>query len=427
MTHPYDVAWLNNEFFIGNTYYGRDHMQIDTGDTLDVTIHEVAYPGRGVARHEGLVYFVPGVLEGETVTIRVTRTRKRYAEADLVDVIEPSPHRVAPTCPLADDCPGCRYQHMDYAEEVSTKQKQLASLLQRMGGLETCPDIKVIPSPVDLGYRNKIVLHGQQQGDHAVLGYFGKDNRTVLDVEACPLACPAINEAIAKVRDSGEVSVPKQDTLSVTFRHTAKEGVSCWHDRPPHGVLLTENTVLGELEVPAGSFFQVNSAVCDALISAIQAIVEQSGYQRVVDLYAGVGVFALAAARAGAPRVIAVDTDQRAIAAARRNAVALGVHQFRTSAMRADEALEKLASENDNLRDTCIIVDPPRAGLSPSAIDQLKEMGTGCIVYISCSPDNLARDLKKLTGEAYAVQDVQLFDMFPRTPHFETLVVLTRK
>ncbi|MBL7115918.1 MAG: class I SAM-dependent RNA methyltransferase [Kiritimatiellae bacterium] len=402
-------------------------MQVNTGDTLDVTIHEVAYPGRGVARHDDLVYFVPGVLEGETVTIRVTRLRKRYAEADLVEVIKPSPHRIEPTCPLTKDCPGCRYQHMDYAEEVSTKQKQLASLLQRLGGLESLPNIKIIPSPNKLGYRNKIVLHGQQQGEQAVLGYFGKDNRTVLDVDACPLACQAINDAITKVRDSGEVSIPKKDTLSVTFRHTEKEGVSCWHDRPPHGVLLTENTVMGELEVPAGSFFQVNPGVCDALISAIQAIVEQSGYQRVLDLYAGVGVFALAAARAGAPRVIAVDTDRRAIAAARRNAVSLDIHQFRTSAMRADEALNKIASENDNLRDTCIIVDPPRAGLSPNAIEQLKEMNAGCIIYISCAPDNLARDLRKLTAESYTLEDVQLFDMFPRTPHFETLVVLSQK
>ena len=162
-------------------------------DTVELKIADVVYPGRGLARMDGCVVFVSGVLPGETVSARITRRRKNFAEAELIRIEVPSPRRVEPACPLAGTCPGCCYQHADYAEELRLKEAQFVNLLQRIGRVEGPDRLPSVPSPAPLGYRNKITLHASPDpGGGRRLGYFAFDNRTVLDVPACPLAVAEI-------------------------------------------------------------------------------------------------------------------------------------------------------------------------------------------------------------------------------------------
>ncbi len=416
---------------------------------LDLTIEDVGYRGRGVGRDSGKVVFVPGVIVGERVRVRITHRHKRFADAELLEVLEPSPMRVAPTCPLAlrpshEDgarpypCVGCAYQQMAYEEEVRMKQRQLVSLLKRIAKLETLPLTGPVSSPRAMGYRNKIRLHGGTYKGERVLGYVGANNHSVLDVPCCPLAREPINVRLAELRNQPGWLQSLRRSAVVTLRYTEADGVL----ESVRGVQrmkgeLTEPSVLGELTVPAGGFFQVNTAVANLLVGHLREVIRESACGHVLDLYCGVGVFGLAAALEGRA-VWGVDSDERAIACARKNAKRLldaGCTEGKTSEHASqrvsfEEAkVERVVNEilgRSSVEDKLAVLDPPRFGLEPSVTAALAAHGPRELVYVSCAPDKLARDLAALVEAGYTLQDVKLFDMFPRTACFETVAVLQR-
>lgn len=398
-------------------------MAVEAGAEVELDIVDVAYGGRGVGRLDGMAVFVPGCLEGERVRARLDAVHKRYAEAALLAVLTPSAHRVEPACPLADRCPGCAYQHVDYPEEVAIKQRQLAALLRRLGGLESVSMAEALPAPGELGYRNKIVLHAGPDGE---LGYYGRDNRTVIDVERCPLAVDAINADIAAVRADKTFMQSLPPRSSVTFRWTQADGVRHWKDGDSAGGPVTEKTPHGEIRLPAAGFAQVNNAVADKLVEVATHWIRTQAPEFLIDLYCGAGIFALAAAQAGVPHVLGVEVNGPAIRAAKANA-----HQHKQMAVTfvegdAAAVFDKAIQQVDADR-TAVIVDPPREGLSPALCESLLKHLPAALLYISCSPDTLARDLKRLTAAAYQVESCRLLDMFPRTAHFETMTILRRR
>jgi tRNA/tmRNA/rRNA uracil-C5-methylase (TrmA/RlmC/RlmD family) len=397
-------------------------MAVEAGTDVDLDIVDVAYGGRGVGRLEGMAVFVPGCLEGERVRVRLEAVHKRYAEAGLLAVLTPSPRRIEPACQLADRCPGCAYQHVDYAGEVAIKQRQLASLLRRLGGLETVTMDEAVPAPCELGYRNKIVLHAGPEGE---LGYYGRDNRTVINVTRCPLAVEAINADIAAVRADTAFMQSLPPRASVTFRWTETDGVRHWNDGDSAGGPVTEKTPIGEIRLPAGGFVQVNNAVACKLVEAATRWIRSQAPGFLVDLYCGAGVFALAAAQAGVPNVLGVEVNGPAIRAAKANAHAH--KQMAVTFVEGDAAtiFDKAIQQVDADR-TAVIVDPPREGLSSALCESLLKHRPASLLYISCAPDTLARDLKRLTAQAYALERCQVFAMFPRTAHFETMAILRR-
>ncbi|MDA0577483.1 MAG: TRAM domain-containing protein [Verrucomicrobia bacterium] len=394
-------------------------------DIHDVTIADVAYRGAGVARLDGWVVFVPGALAGERVRVRIARRRKQYGEGTIVDILDPSPLRVVPVCPLAGVCPGCTYQAVDYAEEVRLKQSQLAHFLTRAAGVPAESILPPLASPQALHYRNKLVLHGDLVAGNPVLGYFSADNTTLLDVPSCPLAHPAINARLAELRADVAFMGSVRPRMSLTIRHTAHDGVRHWVDRPPPDApWLQEETPLGDLAVPQHSFFQVNPGAAALLVQHAQAWIRDLAPRNVIDLYCGVGVFALAAAQAGVSATVGVDRDAIAIAAARRNAVALGVSA--TFVCGAAEADVRAVLSHAEPQGTLLIVDPPRTGLTRPLIADVARFRPAWLLYISCAADTLARDLKLLGPAGYNVVRAQLVDMFPRTPYFETMTLLKR-
>ena len=409
---------------------------------LALRIESVAYRGAGVARApDGAVCFVPGTCPGELVEAEVVEERRSFRKARLVRVLEPSPDRLAePECllPGGEPVPGCVYGHARHGAEVAWKNGQLRDFLVRQAGLAGAGALLAEPfvSPKALRYRNKCTMHTARGADgRRVLGYFGDDNETVVDVPSCPLSVPAIGEALSETRADPAFWRHAGDGAELGLRWTKADGVVLWVDRPRDRGRreelpdLTEETpVLGRMRVPARGFWQMNGEVGGALVSAATGILRDAAPARLLDLYCGVGVFGLSAAKAaGIGRVVGADSGRDVVRAAGDNARDLGLaERARFECADVARAARRLLSENAG-PGGAVLVDPPRAGLDPRVADALLSIPAGLLLYVSCAPDTLARDLRRLcVPGGYALRSARLFDMFPRTAHFETLCVLAR-
>ncbi len=400
----------------------------DSTETAVLSVDDVVYRGKGLARQEGRVVFVPHVLPKETVRAQFIRSHRSYSEAKLLEVIKPSPHRIEPACPLTGTCPGCCYQHAQYQEEVRLKQAQFMNFLYRLEGTDAEGFfLKPVSSPLDMGYRNKIVLHAAVSGKKVSLGYFAEDNKTVIDVAQCPLAMQQINELLAQLRNAPHFLPSLKPRSSVVLRHTKNNGaVFCVGKADPNKPRLTESTILGDIHVSFGSFFQVNPAVADKLIVHVMEILERIHPDTVIDVYCGVGIFALAAAKTGVKRVTGIDYDAQGIEAARDNAAERNAPGIEFAAHPAARGLKR-ALDRVRPGKTALILDPPRRGLDKGVIELIETARPANIIYVSCAADTLARDVIRLAAAGYRARNAGLFDMFPRTPYFESVTWLSIK
>jgi 23S rRNA (uracil1939-C5)-methyltransferase len=398
-----------------------------TEETLSLEILDVVYRGKGLARHEGCVVFVPGVLPGETVTARIRKQHKSYADAVLVSIEKKSPARIEPACPLSEQCPGCSYQHMEYTEELRLKQAQFKDMLKRQGGTDPSTCLDPTASPTETGYRNKIILHAQKdkKTGKMSLGYFGKNNRTVFDIPQCPLALPAINKLIKEKLSDTIFMRSLKDGDKVTFRYTENDKALCWAGKSEPGKgRLIETTEIGTFKVHTRSFFQVNSAISDKMTKCVTDIIMLNKPETLIDLYCGVGVMAIAAAEAGVPAVLGIDYDRSAVRCASQNARQRELQNVEFMGEAAGLGLE-LAFKPLDVSNCTLILDPPRRGLEKEVIDAIARKPPSRIIYVSCAADTLARDISRLAEFGYKVNRTQIFDMFPRTPHFESVTLLT--
>ena len=280
------------------------------------------------------------------------------------------------------------------------------------------------PSPDELHYRNKITLHAGYDRDLFGLGYVADDNRSIIDIEACPLAAPAINERLAALRENPRFQRAVREGDRLTLRWTPADGAVEWLGNPPRREpSLRMPSVVGELEVPLDAFYQVNGAVADLLIKRVTSEIMATTPKALIDLYCGVGGFALAAAQAGVARTLGVESGSQAVEAARRNAARIGTNSEFANLDAAEglhAALGEVGAEG-----VCVVLDPPRKGLDSHVLDLLIEARPSTIIYVSCAPDMLARDLVTLQQRGgYSFASGALLDMFPRTAHFETVTTL---
>jgi 23S rRNA (uracil1939-C5)-methyltransferase len=420
---------------------------MDTGDILTAPVETLAYGGDGLARVGGRVVFIPETAPGDTVRFRVAEVKKNFARAVALELLEASPARAEPCCRVPDPdtgvparVPGCVYDHLDYAAEVAAKQRQLEGFIRRLPGCADTPFDAPFASPAPLHYRNKITLHLQQ----GRLGYRQEPSHRVLDLPACPLACGEINALLSRLREPDALRALPDDA-DVVLRHTPHDGAvwfpavsrlpsavsgnflpvaSCSLPVPCYLLHLTFDSLAGPLLVPRDGFYQVNPSVGEALAHAVQTwFAGLPGTPELLDLYCGVGVFGLACLRAGGARLTGVESGRAAVAAARRNAEALGLRaEFRCAAL-GREGFDPRGLLREPARAACI-VDPPREGLAPAVAAALAASGIRRLLYVSCDPATLARDLAVLLRGGYRVERVRLFDMFPRTAHFETMAEL---
>jgi len=345
--------------------------------TLTLEIQDLAFGGKGVARHEGKVYFVPFTIPGEKVTARVVRQKKNFAEADLVAVESASPDRVAPPCPYFERCGGCSYQHIAYERQLALKATQVEQTLRRVGKLAAVPMRPAIGAPEPYGYRNRIRVHSAG----GITGFYAHDARALVDVAQCAIAVPEVNQALARLR-----------------RTPVREGD--YSLRAPGG----------------GPFFeQTNPAVTGLLVEAVRAQVQGAG--TLVDAYCGAGLFARALADRF-QQVVGIEENVAAIESARRQAQPHEAYiAGEVSAQLGDVLAQHPAAQ------TTVLLDPPSEGLAARVSDLLLGAAPAELLYVSCNPATLARDLSAL-GSAYELLAVTPIDMFPQTAEIEVVAHL---
>lgn len=379
-------------------------------------------------KSEGWVIMVPSTLPGERVRARIFRNQKSYSEADLVEVLTPSPHRVEPRCPLFGRCGGCQYQHLAYSEQLVWKRQQVEELLQHMVGL-TFPVAQVIGSPEEFRYRSKITPHFNppRQDGTMPIGFLQQGTRSnIVDVPHCEIATDAINEQLTLAR--AEV-VAKQDTYkrgSTLLLRDAGGEVATAFD-----IVITETVGDLKLRFLARDFFQNNPYILPAFTKYVSEQAAVHGAQHLVDTYCGSGIFALSAASLF-KQVAGVEISESSIAFAKENATANGITN---ATFLASDASAIFAGLDFPAADTAVIIDPPRKGCDEEFLNQLLSFVPRTIVYVSCDPATQMRDLQHLLGTreedehetGYELTSVQPFDLFPQTRHLECVITLTRK
>src|SRR4029453_5083648 len=360
---------------------------------VDLKIEDIAFGGKGVGREQGKATFVSYTIEGELVSAEIVREKKQFAEAELVEVKKSSPHRVTPECPYFGQCGGCAYQHIEYEHQLSIKWQQVRNLLQRIGKLKDIALPPIIPSPKQYGYRNRITVHVQD----GVIGFFRRDSHRLIDIEHCPISCDEVNRTLTELR-----------------RRNPRDGHYTLRASPGRRV-----------------FSQTNDEVADALRDLILDLVPPNK-DLLVDAYCGAGFFAKALL-SKFERVVGIDWDRFAIAAAKEDATKKetyiagdveeelkqvgAVHPNRTPADDIDRG--RLRS----IAPTTIIVDPPATGLSANVRRSILDIAPATLLYVSCNPATLARDLKELHGK-FTINSVTPLDMFPQTAEIEALAHL---
>ena len=357
--------------------------KIKTGQEIDVEINDIGFGGRGVGRIDGVACFVPGVIEKEKVRVKIAKVKSRMMEAWLLEVLEPSPYRVEPPCPVFLKCGGCSYQHIDYPHQLQIKETQLREALRRLGGLSEPPVLPMIASPEPYGYRNRIAVHVRDGN----VGFFAEGSNRVIPVKKCLIASPEVDQGF-------------QDLLKV---------------RPRDGDYL-----IGEKK-RYGGFRQVNNAVAEILKETVREAVRPSGEASpiaglLVDAYCGAGFFAHEL-QALFTKVIGIERSIASVAMASRQAAENEDYLAGDVELKLGEALGAGKPE-----ETVLLLDPPSEGLAELAMEAILQNPPARIVYVSCNPATLARDAKRLASN-YRLVQVTPLDMFPQTAEIESVSV----
>jgi 23S rRNA (uracil1939-C5)-methyltransferase len=421
---------------------------MDWPETLDISLDGIAQGGEGVGRWQDRVIFVAGGLPGEQVRVKLHERHAAFARGSVAELLEASPERVAPRLPGADWMP---WQHIAYPAQLRFKRQILAEQLAKIGDLAGVAVGETLPSAREWGYRNSTRMHIQG----TLLGYYAAGTHDIQDVEADPLLLPALNEALASLRRVLGAGAPERcevalrgsesygypvaalrsgeardEAQSVVRALAARWRADCpalagvlIQNRPP--VQIGADHLIEELggiafRLRPTTFFQVNQAAAETLLRLAREGLALRAEQHLLDLYCGAGAFTLPLA-AEVAQVVGVEEHAGAIADAEASAFENGIGNVRFETGSVERVLERLDESFD-----AVLLDPPRRGCHPQALAALLRLAPARIVYVSCHPATLARDLKTLVAGGYAVTRVQPVDLFPQTPHIESVSVLAR-
>ena len=443
------------------------------GQILEVDIVGYTSEGHGVARVEGLAVFVTGAMEGERVKIKIAHLGHTAAYGDIIEVLQPSPHRVKPECPYFEACGGCTFWHMDYEEELRAKAQRVTDAMNRIGGL-SLEQVAITGSPAVTHYRNKAQYPVGLVKGKAEAGFFRPRTHQVVPIRRCLIQgeeADAARETVVRWMQEYGVSVYDEKTGKGLVRHiyvrtamATGQVLVCLvinGNDIPHASQLVENlvesvnkfttlclsihkrqgnAVLGDkfielygpgyiedqlcslgFRLSPRSFYQVNRDGAEVLYGKALEFAGLTGKETVLDLYCGTGTITLALSKQ-AGRVIGVEIIEAAIRDAKENAKRNGVENAEFFCADAAKAAKKFAE--DGIKPDVIVVDPPRKGLEETVIDAMVEMAPQRIVYVSCDPATLARDLKRLGQQGYETVKVEAMDMFPRCAHVESVALL---
>jgi 23S rRNA (uracil1939-C5)-methyltransferase len=459
------------------------------GDILSLVIDDLAFGGEAVGRADGYVVFVPGGLPGDRLRVRLVQARSRFGRGVIESIEEPSPQRVEPPCPYFGRCGGCRLQHVAYPAQLAFKSKQVADALQRLGGLHGVPLRPIIGAEETFGYRNKMEFtvaraphpdqgpRGQRMRGPMVVGLHEADRYdSVLDIERCLLQSDRMNALLSEARaffaerglsvyeqETGEgllrflmlregkrtgelmtnvvTSAPAVSELApLAERLAAREPgttsvVMNVNPKKASVAVGVEEHLLGgrdhiregvgglTFQVSANSFFQTNTRQAERLFELVVDSTGLTGGETVFDLYSGTGAISLLLAQR-CRWVYGIEVAQAAVDDAGVNAAANGIGNCTFLCGEVRFVLPSLIAKGVTAE--VVVADPPRAGFHPKALHALLTVGARRIVYVSCNPTTLARDLAELVRGGYRLEWVQPMDMFPHTPHIEAVARLER-
>ncbi|MBT8038148.1 MAG: class I SAM-dependent RNA methyltransferase [Verrucomicrobiae bacterium] len=413
---------------LSNLGVGIARVQIDPeGSSFSSSL-----PGltRKKEESEGWVVFVPHTLPGETVLARVFRNDKSHSQADLVEVIAPSPDRLDPMCPLFGRCGGCQYQHLSYEKQLAWKTRQVEELLQHMAGVK--PTVSAaIPSPKQWGYRSKITPHFKRPRDGKIgdIGFLLAGQRShLVDVPQCPIAMDEINDALPRIRQETRANAKayKKDATLLLRRSCGTEPQQPSYVETNHRNPITESVETDNGPVTfhflAGDFFQNNPFILPAFTGFVADHASSGGAKYLVDAYCGSGLFSLCLAHRF-EKVSGVEVSETAADWARRNAQLNHIDNTSFRAASAEAIFEDITYP---AAETSVVIDPPRKGCNQEFLDQLFAFGPSKVVYVSCNPATQMRDLKEFLAAGYQLTTVQPFDLFPQTRHLECVIVLEK-
>jgi len=396
------------------------------GRALEVTIERIVPGGLGLAHGEGRTFFVTGAAPGERVRVRVERSAGKVVHALVEEVLDASTDRVPAPYPELARC-GIDFQHLRYEAQLAAKRAIVGDSLRRIGGIEPPPDLAVTPSPREWGYRGRAEWrHDPATG---ALGFLESGSHRVVDLPVDPMVEPALAEAFAGLRRRLAAGTLPADVAE--FRAAAGDDGSVSLAPPAGGgePAVVARRIAGETyDFDADCFFQPNPSILEALVAEALRLAPEPGAalaeeRPALDLYCGVGLFTLPLARRFG-RVVGVEAHGRTAAFAARNASAAGLKGTRVETMPVERW--SAAAYRTFGRTPFLLVDPPRTGIPAPALRALLRLRPERVAYVSCDPATLARDLKALLAEGYALAGLAAFDMFPQTHHVEMVAHLAR-
>lgn len=364
---------------------------------ITLTIEKIIPGGDGLAFYRDKAVFIPGVLPSEVVEGVITEEKKGFYRAELTKVVTPAPQRTEPFCPHFDICGGCSLQYMSYEKQLEIKKEMVRDSFLRTGKI-SLGDFDIVPSP-QKGYRNRVQFHS----DGHSLGFKKKKSDRIISLDSCPLLAPGLNSYLKEKK-----SLPEGRYLVFSHDGEYREGLKGSED--------TLTLLNKEVHYSPGGFFQSNLTILPRLISWVK---EQCDGEHIMDLYSGIGLFSLFL-KDQVKQITAVEINRDVKPFIEKN---LKGSQYSFYPMSLEDYVKKGMSRK-NRADT-VIVDPPRTGLSSRVRQYLIKMGVKKIIYVSCNPVTMARDVKDLTEGGYILKEFKLFDFYPQTPHMEAAGVLT--
>jgi len=407
-------------------------------DIIDLEIVDLCFGGDGIGRSaDGMAVFVPFSAVGDKLRVKVVSLHKRYARAVIEEIVVAGEGRVEASCPYYGKCGGCVYQHLSYDMQMQVKREQLMDALGKIGGLKDLPVVEpCVKSPKERFYRNKIAVQpfGEREetplGPVLQYGFYELDNRTVFQLDRCELVDDCLNEMVIKIPKTkwGHDNAKREHPRKLTCRLTSNGETLYYFGRAPENIpWLHERVLDGEVSVPMGSFWQVNSEVAEMLLSTVAAWFKESPTRIVIDAYAGVGPFSLAFSDSVERRII-IEVDKHAVSAAKYNHGQWKYENCEFVSESTEKGLPKvLVKLGGRNRRATVVLNPPRTGCDKRVVNSLLKSAVKQILYVSCNASTLARDLKLFCQNGdYRVQKIAMFDMFPQTAHFETAVLLRR-
>ena len=450
---------------------------VNRGQTHTIEITGLGHSGEGVGRVDNFTVFVPQALPGEQVLATITEVKSNYARGRLEKVIKSSEHRTAPKCAIYDRCGGCQIQHLDYPGQLAVKRQAVVDAVTRIGKLGPTVVHPTLGAADPWYYRNKMQFPVGEAGGKIAIGCFAQGTHAIIDTERCFIQHQTNNLIAREVKQlaaelgikpydersgqgvlrhvlgrvgtaTGEVMVvmvtatpdlPRQAEIVARLRSRIKGLVSVVHNVNFRrtNVILGDRTRtlwgkdtigdrLGEFifQISALSFFQVNTAQAEVLYAKAVEYAGLTGVETVIDAYCGTGAISLFLARQAA-KVYGIEVVEPAVRDARRNAAANAVDNVEFCSGDAVQVLPALFGRG--IRPQVIVVDPPRVGCAPQVLESFAAMEPERMVYVSCNPASLARDLALLAGQGYIPREIQPVDMFPQTHHVECVALIERK